>query len=122
MTLTRAQRKALPKARLISIRYIPKTWNRFTATFRNANAWTIYIGCFCIGIRAPWLEGPARALYPHLFGIPEAQRHCFAASDGECGWQGCPQIRDNEPQNSGRHCPYDHWCRYCGKDQKECAC
>ena len=29
--------------------------------------------------------------------------------DGECTWEGCPQIRDGEPETSGRHCPLDQW-------------
>jgi hypothetical protein len=33
--------------------------------------------------------------------------HCHADSDGECTWDGCPQLRDGEPKKSGRHCPYD---------------
>lgn len=33
--------------------------------------------------------------------------HCMADDDGYCCWEGCPQIRDNEPTRSGRHCPRD---------------
>jgi len=33
--------------------------------------------------------------------------HCMAGRDGECEWDGCPQLRDNEPHKSGRHCPRD---------------
>lgn len=36
-----------------------------------------------------------------------AQGHCMADDDGDCQWEGCPQIRDNEPYASGRHCPRD---------------
>lgn len=32
---------------------------------------------------------------------------CRATSDGECTWTACPQKRDFEPANSGRHCPLD---------------
>jgi hypothetical protein len=32
---------------------------------------------------------------------------CRADRDGECFWHRCPQIRDDEPKKSGRHCPYD---------------
>ncbi len=31
--------------------------------------------------------------------------HCAAARDGECWAAECPQIRDGEPQRSGRTCP-----------------
>lgn len=33
---------------------------------------------------------------------------CAAGRDGECNDPRCPQIRDGEPQASGRHCPIDH--------------
>lgn len=36
-----------------------------------------------------------------------AQETCYAALDGECNWKPCPQLRDNEPATSGRHCPLD---------------
>lgn len=32
---------------------------------------------------------------------------CAASRDGECRHSQCPQLRDNEPNNSGRHCPLD---------------
>lgn len=47
---------------------------------------------------------------------PEKMR-CHGSRDGECSWVYCPQNRDGEPWKSGRHCPYDHWCMYCGADQ-----
>lgn len=34
---------------------------------------------------------------------------CAAARDGECSHKDCPQIRDNEPMATGRHCPIDNW-------------
>lgn len=34
--------------------------------------------------------------------------HCAAGRDGECGHAQCPQLRDNEPRTSGRHCPLDN--------------
>ncbi|WP_314439460.1 hypothetical protein [Massilia timonae] len=33
---------------------------------------------------------------------------CAAGRDGECGHAQCPQLRDNEPRTSGRHCPLDN--------------
>lgn len=71
--LTKAQRKALPKARLFwmrlrhtSIRSIGsrRIW---WAKFRNANAMFIWLGPLEIGWRMPWLEHVARVTYPHLF-------------------------------------------------------
>jgi hypothetical protein len=35
------------------------------------------------------------------------QNRCHAGRDGECNWKGCPQLRDGEPEKSGRHCPLD---------------
>ena len=32
---------------------------------------------------------------------------CHAGMDGECAWGECPQIEDDEPRSSGRHCPLD---------------
>lgn len=32
---------------------------------------------------------------------------CCAGTDGECLWKDCPQLRDGEPEKSGRHCPLD---------------
>ncbi|HHG9944636.1 TPA: hypothetical protein ACPZLH_002477 [Yersinia enterocolitica] len=34
---------------------------------------------------------------------------CAAARDGECSHKDCPQLRDNEPMATGRHCPIDNW-------------
>lgn len=32
---------------------------------------------------------------------------CQADCDGECNWKDCPQIMDDEPYKTGRHCPLD---------------
>ena len=32
---------------------------------------------------------------------------CHGGRDGECHWEECPQLRDGEPEKSGRHCPLD---------------
>lgn len=32
---------------------------------------------------------------------------CHSGRDGECSWKQCPQLRDNEPAQGGRHCPLD---------------
>jgi hypothetical protein len=51
--------------------------------------------------------------------IAEAQPvRCHAAMDGDCYWSGCPQLRDGEPQKSGRHCPLDAVNRQ--EEQDEC--
>lgn len=33
---------------------------------------------------------------------------CRAGRDGECNDPRCPQLRDNEPEATGRHCPLDN--------------
>lgn len=38
---------------------------------------------------------------------PKELSHCAAHSDGECHHAQCPQLRDNEPAATGRHCPLD---------------
>lgn len=54
---------------------------------------------------------------------PETRNlRCHACRDGECGWVECPQLRDNESAATGRHCPYDHWCYYCGEDELDDSC
>jgi hypothetical protein len=32
--------------------------------------------------------------------------HCHADSDGDCHWEGCPQLKDGEPKKTSRPCPY----------------
>jgi len=42
-----------------------------------------------------------------LYPPPDKARGCQAGADGECNWSHCPQLRDNEPRATGRHCPLD---------------
>ena len=35
---------------------------------------------------------------------------CKSGSDGDCNWKECPQLKDGEPEKTGRHCPLD-WDR-----------
>lgn len=35
---------------------------------------------------------------------------CHAGRDGDCSWKGCPQLRDNEPESTGRACPLAAVC------------
>lgn len=37
--------------------------------------------------------------------IDPSERFCHASQDGDCSWKDCPQIRDAEPENTGRPCP-----------------
>lgn len=34
-------------------------------------------------------------------------KRCAASRDGDCTHPECPQLRDNEPHATGRHCPID---------------
>jgi len=34
---------------------------------------------------------------------------CASDRDGDCTHTECPQNRDNEPNQTGRHCPLDTW-------------
>lgn len=36
-----------------------------------------------------------------------AEGHCMSNSEGDCDCAECPQLRDDEPMRSGRHCPRD---------------
>lgn len=49
----------LPRAALLHVRLSRGRW--MIARFRLSNAHQIFFGPFSICIRAPWLEGPARA-------------------------------------------------------------
>lgn len=49
---------------------------------------------------------PAAHYGRHHF-TPDDGPGCHAGKDGECNWEGCPQLRDGEPAATGRHCPRD---------------
>lgn len=46
-------------------------------------------------------------LLPRVFNKVNNENYCHAGRDGECNWVGCPQLRDGEPEATGRHCPLD---------------
>lgn len=52
-----------------------------------------------------WHDGHA-GMQAAVSGFPKGTM-CHGASDGECNWAECPQLRDGEPALSGRHCPLD---------------
>jgi len=63
--MPRDWKKKLPVAKLMGFE-----WSRhvsYWARFRLANAWRFQLGRLTITVRAPWLEGSARAIHPHLF-------------------------------------------------------
>lgn len=49
--------------------------------------------------------GPSQ--WPPPAETPDDETRCHAASDGECVWEKCPQLKDGEPKKTGRHCPLD---------------
>jgi hypothetical protein len=57
---------------------------------------------------------------PPLRYDPSARRmtRCQANDDGYCDYVACPQRRDCEPENSGRHCPLDA-ARICDEADRE---
>ena len=62
--MTREQRKRLPKAKLFSARWAQRG---YFAKFRLANAMQVQVWRLTLMWRMPWLERPARALYPEVF-------------------------------------------------------
>lgn len=40
---------------------------------------------------------------------PRFRGQCRSEEDGDCDWEGCPQLRDGEPAKSGRSCPLYPW-------------
>ena len=39
--------------------------------------------------------------------MKDKEESCHAGTDGDCEWTECPQLKDNEPQLTGRWCPLD---------------
>jgi hypothetical protein len=56
---------------------------------------------------ANWTGGPGSDIRMRSPACLHWKPWCHAAQDGDCSWKGCPQIRDGEPNKSGRHCPLD---------------
>jgi len=57
--------------------------------------------------RGPAVLDDGRELLARYGASLPGDDHCHAHQDGDCTWEKCPQIRDGEPQKSGRHCPLD---------------
>lgn len=54
-----------------------------------------------VGLAADGLPIPRYSIERHRM------TRCQCDDDGYCGWEGCPQRRDGEPDKTGRHCPLD---------------
>lgn len=66
------------------------------------------------GIVVPFTDRLEDAEHTHIAAAiaaalptPAPEECCHAARDGDCEWEGCPQLADGEPAKSGRHCPLD---------------
>lgn len=44
-----------------------------------------------------------------LIRPPRFQGQCHSGEDGDCDWEDCPQLRDGEPEKTGRSCPLYPW-------------
>jgi hypothetical protein len=69
MTLTRAQKSRLMKAKLFSVEWLgpPIIRRHWWSYLRFANAANFHIFRLSLSWRMPWLEHSARALHPELF-------------------------------------------------------
>ena len=65
----------------------------------SRGTWGVHGCCGCCGAY------PAPVKVPSYVEVRESA--CRAGSDGDCSWADCPQVRDGEPQATGRHCPLD---------------
>lgn len=55
----------------------------------------------------PMDEGQKRLLRASRSRAVKELTRCAAGRDGDCIHAQCPQLRDGEPERSGRHCPLD---------------
>jgi len=58
---------------------------------------------------ATWENHEEHTWWPNEYQVATCPGRlpCRAGSDGECRWAECPQLRDREPEETGRHCPLD---------------
>lgn len=54
----------------------------------------------------PYTDGISSTLLRE--NLTDVVESCHASRDGDCSWSACPQLRDNEPHSTGRHCPIDN--------------
>lgn len=50
-------------------------------------------------------ETSGNSLHKHVVTNSGELTDCHAGKDGECNHPNCPQIRDGEPEKTGRSCP-----------------
>ena len=54
-----------------------------------------------------FVSGPTTLPVPPVVLPTVKAVRCHSHKDGDCTWSACPQLRDNEPAMTGRHCPLD---------------
>lgn len=54
-----------------------------------------------------FIDGPTTLPVPPVVLPTVKPERCHSHKDGDCTWSACPQLRDNEPATTGRHCPLD---------------
>lgn len=85
-------------------------WSTIKDIYKMAvSATAIHQAGFTVEEDAPIVIAPAPA---GVMMRPQSENpleRCAAGRDGECHHKDCPQLRDNEPMATGRHCPIDNW-------------
>ncbi|ARZ01865.1 hypothetical protein AXW37_12425 [Yersinia ruckeri] len=85
-------------------------WSTIKDIYKMAvSATAIHQAGFTVEEDAPIVITPAPA---GVMMRPQSENpleRCAAGRDGECHHKDCPQLRDNEPMATGRHCPIDNW-------------
>jgi len=58
---------------------------------------------------ATWENHEEHPWWPNEYQVATCpgRLSCHAGQDGDCRWSECPQLRDREPEETGRHCPLD---------------
>lgn len=62
-----------------------------------------------LGIALSWNKFAIRVEREAEKPVTSDHAGCHAGRDGDCIWKDCPQLRDKEPETTGRHCPLDVW-------------
>ena len=75
---------------------------RLRWTLRDGTTFDQYLLC-----PTPETIAAARKKEAEDAAIRVPLERCAANIDGDCCHSQCPQIRDNEPETTGRHCPLD---------------
>ncbi|UWX75329.1 hypothetical protein [Burkholderia gladioli] len=93
----------------LSDEQIERAFDSFKCTHPGAAPWYDVPERFLAStVRRLLAASPAPAL--SISDVPaKPLTRCAAARDGDCSHAQCPQLRNNEPHATGRHCPIDNW-------------